>query len=179
MNDEETQARIQGIIQRLKAERPEADESDLLDDAIDEYHDRQDEDWEQEFLEEERSIIAEVSGRKPEDISDQEVWENQGGDIGGVIAPTLYGADPLFATDPRGAPIKLAKRDGCLVTVALFLFMSWSTVIAFRGGVIPLLGWEMKGSVTTGILWLLATFVVPFLASVLVPLISFRLRGPE
>ena len=41
-----------------------------------------------------------------------------------------------------------------LIAFTCGAFSLWCTVVAFAGGTLPLLGWNMKGSVADGVLWL-------------------------
>jgi hypothetical protein len=51
-----------------------------------------------------------------------------------------------------------------LLTFAVVGFALWGTFVAFVGGTMPLLGWELEGSVGQGLFWL---FVVdPIVTSV-------------
>src|SRR5687768_11942147 len=40
-----------------------------------------------------------------------------------------------------------------LSAVALSTWVTWSNMIAFFGGTIPLTGWELEGGFLTGVLW--------------------------
>jgi len=57
-----------------------------------------------------------------------------------------------------------------VLIVGLFAagFALWCNIIAFTGGVLPILGLELKGGVVTGLLWLfLANPIIMFLGSAL------------
>lgn len=48
----------------------------------------------------------------------------------------------------------IAKVLVTITAVATGIFALWCTVIAFTGGTLPLLGWNMDGGVGAGLLWL-------------------------
>ena len=47
----------------------------------------------------------------------------------------------------------VAKIFPPLFVVALGVYVTWCQAIAFVGGTIPLVGWELEGGFLTGILW--------------------------
>ena len=48
----------------------------------------------------------------------------------------------------------IAKALGAVTAIATGIFALWCTVIAFTGGTLPLLGWNIDGGIGTGLVWL-------------------------
>lgn len=48
----------------------------------------------------------------------------------------------------------IAKLLTYIIAGAFGLFGLWCTVIAFVGGTIPIIGWELSGGLLSGLLWL-------------------------
>jgi hypothetical protein len=79
-------------------------------------------------------------------------------------------------TDPQYAATSL----GLSVTLIFLAFMVWCSVVAFRGGLLPILGWHLMGSIASGIVWsLVITPIVIILVYLLAPIVIriVRARG--
>lgn len=48
----------------------------------------------------------------------------------------------------------IAKAITVLTAIVSIIFSLWCTVIAFVGGRLPIIGWELKGGLIIGLLWL-------------------------
>lgn len=51
-----------------------------------------------------------------------------------------------------------------LGVAAAIVFSAWTTVIAFVGGTMPIIGWETDGGIVTGLVWI--AFVDPIIVTV-------------
>ena len=79
------------------------------------------------------------------------------------------------------APLRAITIIG--VTAAV-VFSIWTTIIAFVGGTMPIIGWETDGGIVTGLIWvvvvdpiLMAVFYWATLLVVLPLAFVFRPRG--
>jgi hypothetical protein len=69
----------------------------------------------------------------------------------------------------RGGSDELSPIAGLLagiLAIGVVILSGWMTIVAFVGGTMPILGWEMDGGVGTGLLWLL--FVDPIVITVMI-----------
>lgn len=48
----------------------------------------------------------------------------------------------------------VSRTIALIVVLAAGVWLTWCTVIAFTGGLIPLLGWEVDGGIVFGLFWL-------------------------
>jgi hypothetical protein len=58
-------------------------------------------------------------------------------------------------------PARLVTYVGIAAAIVLSF---WTTIIAFVGGTMPIIGWETDGGLVTGVVWLM--FVDPILMTV-------------
>ena len=78
----------------------------------------------------------------------------------------------------REGPNAVSMLVMVIVSVASAIWLTWCTVIAFIGGTLPLIGWEIEGGFFFGLVWLFIldpiAMTVAYWASMLVaiPLIA-------
>lgn len=75
-----------------------------------------------------------------------------------------------------------ARAVGAVSGLAVVVWATWCTVVAFVGGTLPFLGWEMEGGIGDGLLWLfliepIVVTVAIWVTSLLVALVATVFGG--
>jgi len=75
-----------------------------------------------------------------------------------------------------------ARAVGAVAGLAVVVWATWCTVLAFVGGTMPILGWQTEGGVGEGLLWLfliepIVVTVAIWVTSLLVALVATVFGG--